>query len=227
MSPEPGESESRAQDAQPDEPVSAAGGEEPAGAEATTDAPAPPAGEPDAEAAAAEPGEQVTGGEDDAGAGRVRALDFSQPTKFTTELRRRISRALDPFHDALGAWLAGELRADVEVSLLDISQHTWAAARAKLPADSVAVAVEAPAIERNMLLSLELPFVLQALECLLGGKAAQAPGERHLTEIDWVLTRGVLDSIVSQLSTAWDEFGGPRLMRGHTPTDSTASWTRS
>ena len=56
--------------------------------------------------------------------------------------------------------------------------------------------------------------MLQALECLLGGKAAQAPAERHLTEIDWVLTRGVLDAIVRQLSVAWDELGGPELTRG-------------
>jgi flagellar motor switch protein FliM len=150
------------------------------------------------------------------GAGReqIRTLDFSQPTKFTTELRRRIVRALDPFCEALGGSLAGELNAEVDVVLTDISQHTWAAAKAQLPADSIAVAVEAEGIERHMLMSVELPFVLQALECLLGGEAAQAPAERHLTEIDWVLTRGTLDAVVHQLSLAWGELGGPALTRG-------------
>ncbi len=150
-----------------------------------------------------------------AGAGeQIRTLDFSQPTKFTTELRRRIVRALDPFCEALGGSLAGELNAEVEVVLTDISQHTWAAAKSQLPADSIAVAVEAEGIERHMLMSVELPFVLQALECLLGGEAAQAPAERHLTEIDWVLTRGTLDAVVHQLSVAWGELGGPPLARG-------------
>jgi flagellar motor switch protein FliM len=144
----------------------------------------------------------------------IRTLDFSQPTKFTTELRRRIVRALDPFCEALGGSLAGELNAEVDVVLTDISQHTWAAAKAQLPADSIAVAVEAEGIERHMLMSVELPFVLQALECLLGGEAAQAPAERHLTEIDWVLTRGTLDAVVHQLSLAWGELGGPALARG-------------
>jgi flagellar motor switch protein FliM len=146
--------------------------------------------------------------------GRVRTLDFSQPTKFTTELRRRIGRALDPFCEALAAWLSGELKADVELRLAETSQLTWAAAKAQLPADSIAVAVQAASIERRMLLSVELPLVLQALECLLGGDAGQAPAERHLTEIDWVLTRGLIDSIVDQLSTAWGELGGPKLARG-------------
>jgi flagellar motor switch protein FliM len=147
-------------------------------------------------------------------AGRIRTLDFSQPTKFTTELRRRIVRALDQFCETLGGWLAGELKAEIELALTDIGQHTWAAAKAQLPVDSIAVAVEAPSIERHMLMSVELPLVLQALECLLGGEASQAPTQRHLTEIDWVLTRGVLDAIVHQLSAAWDELGGPALVRG-------------
>jgi flagellar motor switch protein FliM len=170
---------------------------------------AEPDGADEAEAALAEhdesPGEP---------AGQVRALDFSQPTKFTTELRRRIARALDGFSETLGGSLGGELNADVEVAVGEISQHTWAAAKAQLPADSIAVAVEAETIHRHMLMSVERPLVLQSLECLLGGEAAHAPTERHLTEIDWVLTRGVLDAVVRQLSVAWDELGGALLTRG-------------
>jgi flagellar motor switch protein FliM len=154
------------------------------------------------------------GEEQDQASTGARALDFSQPTKFTTELRRRIARALDAFSETLGTWLTGELKAETEVAVGDISQHTWAAAKAQLPADSIAVAVHAEAIERPMLMSVELPLVLAALECLLGGEAAQAPSERHLTEVDWVLTRGVLDSVVSQLSAAWQELGGTKLERG-------------
>jgi flagellar motor switch protein FliM len=155
-------------------------------------------------------------------AGQVRTLDFSQPTKFTTELRRRILRALDGFCETLSGSLGSELNAEVEVAVTDISQHTWAAAKAQLPADSIAVAVEAETIERHMMMSVERPLVLQSLECLLGGKASQAPAERHLTEIDWVLTRGVLDAIVKQLSTAWDELGGALLTRGDVDTEGDA-----
>ena len=156
------------------------------------------------------------------GAEEVRTLDFSQPTKFTTELRRRILRALDGFSETLGTALGGELNAEVEIAVSDISQHTWAAAKAQLPADSIAVAVEAETIERHMLMSVERPLVLQSLECLLGGEAAQAPSERHLTEIDWVLTRGMLDTIVHQLSVAWDELGGALLTRGDVDTEGDA-----
>lgn len=144
----------------------------------------------------------------------VRALDFSQPTKFTTELRRRIGRTLDLYSESLANALSGELNAEVELVLTDLSQHTWAAARARLPANTIAVAVEARAIERQMLLGVELALALQALECLLGGEAAQAATERHLTELDWVLTRGVLDTCVRELSGTWEEVVGFELERG-------------
>jgi hypothetical protein len=39
--------------------------------------------------------------EADSAAQRIRTLDFSQPTKFTTEIRRRIVRALDPCCETL------------------------------------------------------------------------------------------------------------------------------
>ena len=175
---------------------------------------APASAEPEPEHVREQPGQPARERNEAARAQRIRALDFSQPTKFTTELRRRIGRALDVFSESLGAWLAGELKAEVDVELTDISQHTWAAAKAQLPADAIAVGVHAESVGRHMLLSVELPLVLQALECLLGGDAAHAPAERHLTEIDWVLTRGVLDSIVGLLSTAWQELGGTELTRG-------------
>ncbi|MGA9874206.1 MAG: FliM/FliN family flagellar motor switch protein [Solirubrobacteraceae bacterium] len=153
---------------------------------------------------------------------RVRALDFSQPTKFTTEIRRRIAGAIDQFCEALAGRLTGELKADVELTVAKLDQHTWAAAKAQLAADAVAVAVEAPAIERQMLLSIEQPLLLQSLECLLGGQAAQAPTQRHLTDVDWMLAKGLLEGIVGELSLAWGDLGGPRLECGEVDLDADA-----
>jgi flagellar motor switch protein FliM len=144
----------------------------------------------------------------------IRKLDFSQPTKFTTEIRRRIAGAVEQLCEALAGRLAGELAVDVELSVAEVDQQTWAAAKARLPADAVAVAVEARAIERHMLLSVEQPLLLQALECLLGGQAANAPPERHLTDIDWVLAKGLFEGIVAELSSVWGELGGPELSCG-------------
>jgi flagellar motor switch protein FliM len=144
----------------------------------------------------------------------VRALDFSQPTKFTTDIRRRVTGALGALADGLSQELSAQLKCDVEIALGEVSQDTWAAARSRLATDAIAVAVLADAPQRALLLSVEQPLVLQSLECLLGGKAAQAPAERHLTDIDWTLTKGLLDTIVDGLAKAWSELEGPELRRG-------------
>jgi flagellar motor switch protein FliM len=135
----------------------------------------------------------------------IRKLDFSQPTKFTTDLRRRVERALDQCCEALATRLSAELKAVVELRLADSSQLTWAAAKAQLPADSIALGVQAESIGTRMLLSIELPLMLQALECLLGGDAAQAPSERRLSEIDWMLAKRLSGVMVNQMSLAWHE----------------------
>jgi flagellar motor switch protein FliM len=145
---------------------------------------------------------------------RIRTLDFSQPTKFTAEFRRQIGRVLGPFCEGVANRLSGELHTQVELRVTDSSQLTWSAARAQLPAQTVAVALHVKPIERQMLLEIEQPFLLQALECLLGGTAAQAPAERRLSEIDWALARGLLDALVGQLSMAWRDLGSLELGYG-------------
>ncbi len=144
----------------------------------------------------------------------VRALDFSQPTKFTPEVRRRIVGALTTFCEQAKGGLEAELRCEVELEVGAEGQHTWAGAKALLPAASLAVAVHAGAPDRQLLLSVELPMVFQALECMLGGEATLTPHERHLGEVDWVLARDLLDKLVADLSPCWMELGGSELERG-------------
>ncbi|HXA54421.1 MAG TPA: FliM/FliN family flagellar motor switch protein [Solirubrobacteraceae bacterium] len=144
----------------------------------------------------------------------IRTVDFSQPTKFTAELRRRIARTLGPFCEAFALRLSTELRAPAELAIADSSQLTWSAAKAQLSANAIAVALQVAPIERQMLLCVEPPLILQALECLLGGCAAQAPADRRLSEVDWALTRRLLQSLIAQLNMAWRDLGGVELSLG-------------
>jgi flagellar motor switch protein FliM len=144
----------------------------------------------------------------------VRRLDFSQPNKFTTEVRRSIAAMLRSYSSKLAARLQDELKSDVDVEVGDLDQHKWVAAKALLPADAPAMAVRAGPPEQQMLLSVELPWLLAAIECLLGGEASHAPAERNLTDIDWALAEQLLDGVVEELSDAWGELGGGELHRG-------------
>ena len=69
-------------------------------------------------------------------------------------------------------------------------------------------------INAQMLLCIEPPLVLQALECLLGGHPAQAAPERRFSEVDWALTQRLLQSMIAQLSPAWRDLGGLELSLG-------------
>lgn len=146
--------------------------------------------------------------------GRAQPIDFSQPTKFSTELRRRIERVLVPFCKALATRLSAELHAPVELRQVDSSQLAWSAARSRLSTGCLSVALETRPTGGQMLLGVELPFVLQSIECMLGGSASQAPDSRRLSEIDWALTRRLLESIVLQLSLVWRDLGGLELSLG-------------
>src|ERR1700729_529985 len=77
------------------------------------------------------------------GAQQVRPVDFSQPTRFTTELRRRIAATLEPLSEALSSSLSAQLKAPVTIAPGEINENTWAAAQAGLEADTVAVGVQA------------------------------------------------------------------------------------
>lgn len=141
----------------------------------------------------------------------VQPLDFSQPTKFTTELRRRIGRLLVPFCKATSMRLVGELRAPVELRQVAAQQLSWSGARSTIAEDSVLVAVDVKPIGRRMLLALDQQLVLRALDSMLGGSAADAPASRKLTDIDWALTRRLVEAIVLQLSLVWRDLGGLEL----------------
>ncbi len=66
-----------------------------------------------------------------------------------------------------------------------------------------------------MLLSIELPLrPAERSNACSAGRPPRHPPERHLSEIDWALAKGLLDGIVGELSAAWGELGGPELTRG-------------
>ncbi len=153
---------------------------------------------------------------------RIHTVDFSQPTKFTTELRRRIVRVLGPFCESYANRLSSELRAPVEFAVADSTQLTWSAAKGAMPTGAITVALEVKPVDRQMLLSIETPLILRALECLLGGRAAEAPAKRHFSELDWALTRRLLEATTAHLSTAWRDLGRLQFVLGQIDLDDDA-----
>ncbi|MEV4421599.1 FliM/FliN family flagellar motor switch protein [Patulibacter sp. NPDC049589] len=138
---------------------------------------------------------------------RLRRMDFTRPTKFSGDQERRTRRAMETFCRSASTRLSAELRAQVEFELIDLDQLGWAAAHAALPGDAIGVTLAAGG-GRRFLLTAEQPFVLTAVELLLGGTTDTAAGARRLGDIDWALSGLLFEHLVSQLGPVWDDLCG-------------------
>jgi flagellar motor switch protein FliM len=136
---------------------------------------------------------------------RLRTVNFARPTKFTSDQERRLGRSLESFCRTASTRLSAELRVPIELEVIASTQLTWSTAQAQLPANSVCAVIDARPIDTRLLMSAELPFVLCALEALLGASPDQAPKDRRLTEIDWALSRRLFATMLGQLSLIWQD----------------------
>jgi flagellar motor switch protein FliM len=139
---------------------------------------------------------------------RLRTVDFSRPTKFTADMQRRITRAIDTFCQTSVTRLSAELRTAIELETLNTTQATWSGAQSQLPAGSLWVTLEVQPLGTRMLFTIEQSFILICLDCLLGGSPDKPPRERRFSEIDTMLTRRLIESMVHQLSLVWQDLAG-------------------
>ena len=86
-----------------------------------------------------------------AAAPRLRTVDFSRPTKFTSDHQRRIERAIETFCQTSVTRLSTELRTPVELETLNTTQATWSGAQAQLPAGSLWVTLDVQPLGTRML----------------------------------------------------------------------------
>ena len=144
----------------------------------------------------------------------LRTVDFSRPTKFTTDQERRLTRAIEAYCRTASARLTAE-RVPCELELLDCSQHTWSSASAQVPLGSPVGQIAVEGLGTHIVLTAEQPLLLGALEALLGGSAERAPKERKLTDIDLVLVKRAFATLTEALSGVFMDNAGVALtLRG-------------
>ena len=142
---------------------------------------------------------------------RVRAVDFTRPTKFTTDQERKLRRSLEAFCRATSTRLSAEMRMPIELEVINSTQLLWSNAHAQLPGSAICGVVDAAPAGTQFLLAAELPLVLSSIDWLLGGTSSAPPRERKLTEIDWALAAHFFGTIIGQLSIVWSDIAGLEL----------------
>jgi flagellar motor switch protein FliM len=139
---------------------------------------------------------------------RMRAVDFTRPTKFTAEQTRRLHRTLDAFCRTASTRLSAELRVPLEMEVLTSTQLTWANAHAAVPSNSTAAIFNVEPIGTRMLLSTESTLLLGAIELLLGGSIDGGVKDRRMTDIDQALGRHFFERLLAQLTLIWTDVAG-------------------
>jgi flagellar motor switch protein FliM len=142
----------------------------------------------------------------------LRTIDFQHPRKFTAEHERALKRAVDQFCRTANRRLSTELRMDVELEVIDVSQLTWFNAHAQIPPEAICAPISADVAgesSQRMLLTAEQSLMLTFIERVLGG--TQPSRERKLTDIDLVVAKRFFSAITDELSVVWNEMANSGL----------------
>jgi flagellar motor switch protein FliM len=142
---------------------------------------------------------------------RMRAVDFTRPTKFTADQERRIKRSLEAFCRTASTRLSAELRVPLELEVINSSQLTWANAHGQVLAGSIDAIADITPLMTRVMLSAEPGLVLAAIELLLGGSEVTEQRERRLSDIDMALARHFFERMLAQLSVIWNDMVGLEL----------------
>ena len=134
---------------------------------------------------------------------RVQAVDFTRPTKFTSDQERRIKRAMETFCRTATSRLSAELRAPLELELIASSQLTWSHAHSQVPEGSLTAVITIAPVGTRMMLAGEQTLLLGAIELFSGGTEPAAVKPRRMTDIDWSLATHFFDRLLGQMSVIW------------------------
>jgi flagellar motor switch protein FliM len=141
----------------------------------------------------------------------IRVVDFRRTVKFKAEHQDRLKRAAETFCRVATTRLTSELRAVAELELIDADQGMWSRVHADLSPGSTLATIASGADRPPLVLALEQPFVLEAVDRLLGSDGRAAVIERALTEVDKVIAKRFFTTLSNCLASAWKEMCGEDL----------------
>jgi flagellar motor switch protein FliM len=135
---------------------------------------------------------------------RVQEIDFRRPTKFPRDLVRRLEHAHESFCRTASSGLSAELRTSFELSVAGSEQLPYGTAMAEADPDSLLAVLKVSPLETELALIIEMPLALRLVDRLLGGGGKPREGSADsLTDLEIVIVRRAIASIVEPLSATW------------------------
>jgi flagellar motor switch protein FliM len=135
---------------------------------------------------------------------RVQEIDFRRPTKFPRDLVRRLEHAHESFCRTASSGLSAELRTSFELAVAGSEQLPYGTAMAEANPDSLLAVLKVSPLESEFALLMEMPLALRLVDRLLGGGGKPREGSADsLTDLEIVIVRRAINSIVEPLSATW------------------------
>jgi flagellar motor switch protein FliM len=141
----------------------------------------------------------------------IRVVDFRRTVKFKVEHQERLKRAADTFCRVAATRLTSELRAHAELELMQVEQGMWSRVHAELMPTSLCGAVSSSTDRPPLVVAVEQPLVLEAVDRLLGSDGRAEVVDRALTEVDRLIARRFFATLTYCLGQAWKELCGEDL----------------
>jgi flagellar motor switch protein FliM len=135
---------------------------------------------------------------------RVQQIDFRRPTKFPREVILRLEHAHESFCRTASSGLSAELRTSLELSAAGSEQLPYGTAMAEANPESLLAVLDVSPLETEIALIVEMPLALRLVDRLLGGggKPREVVPD-NLTDLEVVIVRRAVQSLVEQLSATW------------------------
>jgi flagellar motor switch protein FliM len=134
----------------------------------------------------------------------VQEIDFRRPTKFPRDLVRRLEHAHESFCRTASSGLSAELRASLELAVAGSEQLPYGTAMAETDQDSLLAVLNVRPLDTEVAMLVEMPLALRLVDRLLGGggKPRDVIAD-SLTDLEVVIVRRAMQSLVEPLSATW------------------------
>jgi flagellar motor switch protein FliM len=141
----------------------------------------------------------------------IRVVDFHRTVKFKSEHQDRLKRAAETFCRVATTRVTSELRSMASLELMQVEQGMWSRVHAELAPTSLCAVLAAAEERPPLIMAVEQPLVLEAVDRLLGGDGRSEIVDRPLTEVDRLIARRFFNTLAYCLGQAWKELCGEEI----------------
>ncbi|NLI94178.1 MAG: flagellar motor switch protein FliM [Peptococcaceae bacterium] len=136
---------------------------------------------------------------------KIRVYDFKRPNKFSKGHLNSLLNIHENFCRALATFLAGNLHAAVDATVLSTEQVTYDEFTRSLPYPTILGIFGMSPLEGSALIELSPSLAFIMVDRLLGGQGLEQVKKRDLTEIERKIIASRLARIVQIFGEAWIE----------------------